>query len=237
MEQRYARGQPSNDKEIGIMPDWPGWGSLSAVSRIHNWAEIAGIVFLALLVVAETITWKYGNRKDSLTEQQQTAEKQQHDEEMARLHLETAQAQERAAQAQLELEKYKAPRALTTEQQRGIENALKPFAGQEYALSVAPGEEPASFLCLLDGILTRAGWKQHAVIGSVTVGTDCGTAALNSLTGIDARRSPNASPASIAAINALVDALANTDAAARGRTDPVNNSTGDVIVLMVGAKS
>ncbi len=151
-------------------------------------------------------------------------------------HARAAEASQKAAEAQLALAKFKAPRTLTPEQEQSIEDALKPFIGQQYALSVAPGIEASNLLCVLDSILKRAGWQQHAAIGSIMVGTDCGPAGLNSLTGIDARRSPTASPATIGAINALVEALAGTDVALRGVTDPVNNPTGEVIILMVGAK-
>jgi hypothetical protein len=75
-----------------MIPDLPGWNSLPAVTRFHNWAEMAGIVFLALLVVAEVVAYKYGHRRDILTGQQQTATDQRHDDEIARVHLETANA-------------------------------------------------------------------------------------------------------------------------------------------------
>lgn len=219
-----------------MIPDLPGWDSLPAVTRYHNWAEMAGIIAVAFLVLTEIVAYKYGHRKDDLTEQQQTTTNQLHDEEMARLHLETAQANARGAEAQLALEKYRAPRAVSSEQQTAIVMALQRFAGQKYALSVAPGIEPARLLCILDGVLRRAGWVQQPAIGSITVGTDCGTAALNSLSGIDARRGLNATPETIAALNALGEALAPTDAAVRLATDPINNLTTDVIILMVGAK-
>lgn len=83
-----------------MLPDLPGWDSLSAVTRYHGWAEIAGIIFLALLVIAEVTAYRYGHRKDDLTDRQQTATNQRHDDELARLHLETAQANERAAKLQ-----------------------------------------------------------------------------------------------------------------------------------------
>jgi hypothetical protein len=63
---------------------------LEAVARYHRWAEIIGIVVLALLVVAELVTYRYGQRKDDLTTKQQETTDQRHDEEMARLHLQTA---------------------------------------------------------------------------------------------------------------------------------------------------
>jgi hypothetical protein len=84
------RRKPRNNKWSYIMPDFPGWDSLEVVARYHRWAEIIGIVVLALLVIAELISYRYGQRKDELTTQQQEATDQRHDEEMARLHLQTA---------------------------------------------------------------------------------------------------------------------------------------------------
>ncbi len=78
-----------------MLPDLPGWDSLSAVTRYHGWAEVAGIVFLAALVIAEVVTYQYGHRKDDLTEKQQTATDQCHDEQMARLHVEASNANKR----------------------------------------------------------------------------------------------------------------------------------------------
>ncbi len=73
-----------------MLPDLPGWDSLPTVTRYHNLAEIAGIGILALLVVMELVAYQYGQRKDGLTEKQQTATDQRHDEEMTRLHVEAS---------------------------------------------------------------------------------------------------------------------------------------------------
>jgi hypothetical protein len=113
-----------------MLPDLPGWDSLPTVTRYHSWAEMAGIAFLLLLVVAEIVAYRYGHRKDDLTEQQQEATDQRHTEEIARLHRdtaammeraaglenETAKAKERAAELALELEKRK-NRSITPDQQ------------------------------------------------------------------------------------------------------------------------
>lgn len=80
------------------MPHLPGWNSLEAVTRYHRWAEITGIGLLALLVITALISHRYGQRKDNLAAQQQAAAAQQqaaidkgHDEEMTRLHRQTAE--------------------------------------------------------------------------------------------------------------------------------------------------
>jgi hypothetical protein len=45
---------------------YPGWDSLDSVRNWHTLFEIAGIVFLALLVGAEIFAFQYGHRKDEL---------------------------------------------------------------------------------------------------------------------------------------------------------------------------
>jgi hypothetical protein len=105
-----------------MVPDLPGWDSLPAVTRFHNWAEIIGIVAVAILVVAEIIAYQYGHRKDDLTAQEQLATNQRHDEEMARLHLETANANERAEFLRLRLDQEIQKRAqrILTEEQKAV---------------------------------------------------------------------------------------------------------------------
>jgi hypothetical protein len=121
-----------------MLPDLPGWDSLSAVSRYSSWAEIAGIIIVGALVVAEVVSYKYGHRKDDLIEQQQNATNQRHDEDMARVQHDTAQANERAAKLENENLKLQAaiePRRLTPEQQSDIAKELAPFEGKTITLS------------------------------------------------------------------------------------------------------
>jgi len=81
----------------------PGWDSLDAVTRYHSWAELVGIGLLALLVVAELLSFSYGGRKDDLTEQQEETAKRAHETEIAALHKDTARLtlESDAAQAQI----------------------------------------------------------------------------------------------------------------------------------------
>jgi hypothetical protein len=106
-----------------MMPDLPGWDSLSAVTRFHNWAEIIGIAALAMLVAAEIVSYQYGHRKDDLIAQEQLAAGRRHDEEIARLNLETAKATERAALLKLQLDQEiqkRAPRFLSEDQKASM---------------------------------------------------------------------------------------------------------------------
>jgi hypothetical protein len=141
-----------------MIPDLPGWDSLTAVTRYHNWAEMAGIIAVAVLVVAEVVQFKYGHRRDDLAAQEQTATNQRHDEEMARLHLETANANAKALEAQAELEKYRAPRRLSTERKNEITQRIKEFREIKFAMS-AVGPEPIDLAIDLADALQAGGWK------------------------------------------------------------------------------
>jgi hypothetical protein len=50
------------------MPALPGWNSVSTASRLHDFFELAGIVLLGLLVIAEGFAFAYGHRKDYLVQ-------------------------------------------------------------------------------------------------------------------------------------------------------------------------
>jgi hypothetical protein len=141
LDSQNNRRKPRNNKWSYIMPDLPGWDSLVAVTRYHQWAEIIGIVVLSLLVIAEVVSYRYGQRKDDLTTKQQEATDQRHDEEMARLHAnteasraETARALAQAAEAnriaeeerlaRVRLEASLASRHLTNDQKSRLTTAL-----------------------------------------------------------------------------------------------------------------
>jgi hypothetical protein len=147
-----------------MLPDLPGWNSLPAAIRFHNWAEMAGIVFLAFLVIAEIVAYQYGHRKDDLTEQQQAATNQRHDEEMARLHLETAQANAQAAllkfQLNQEIQK-RAPRFLSDAQKTAM---LAELRGKipEIAVVVENELEAKAFSIQFFVLFQDAGAKVYA---------------------------------------------------------------------------
>lgn len=70
-----------------------------------------------------------------------------------------AKADKKAAEAQLELAKFKAPRTLTDEQRERITGKLKPFLGTTFEVVTYPGEpEPATFSNVIAETLVKAGW-------------------------------------------------------------------------------
>jgi hypothetical protein len=99
LESRKKRDAYSknNRRKLVIMSWIPGWNSIAGAHGWENFFFYAGIIALILLGIMEVASHRAAQRKDELTEQQQTETQRRHDEEIARLHLETAQANERAA--------------------------------------------------------------------------------------------------------------------------------------------
>ena len=111
-----------------------GWNSLESVSAIHKWMEIAGFVFLGLLLTSEVIAFVYGNRKDVLSEHE------------TRKQLESV----KAAQQQ---------RRLSVEQKHILISALSPFRGQKVSVARIMGDVEAEPLADdFVEVLVKAGW-------------------------------------------------------------------------------
>lgn len=154
----------------------PGWESIQATGWWSGFFFWASIVSLIGLGISEVASHRYSERRDELVETQQRVEKKQHDDDRARLHLEAvkanadaesaraeiAEANARALEAKVALEKFKAPRLLTIEQGTRIADKLKAFAGTRYDAGLGPKGDPEP-LYLLRGIangLSHAGWLQ-----------------------------------------------------------------------------
>jgi hypothetical protein len=152
-----------------------------------------------------------------------------------------AEASQKAAEAQLALEKLKAPRTLTGEEQDIMISRLKAFVPQQYALSAGQGQEAENLLCLLDSILQRAGWEKVEHFGELKVDTACGTAGVNSISGVHIRISTDSAPftpgtGANAAATLLGVMLNSVGIAAFPALDPKNIPKPNIINLMVGIK-
>jgi hypothetical protein len=240
----------------------PGWDSVAATSWWSGFYFWISIVCLIGLGAAEVISHRYSDRKDELAAIDEAAKDQRHDEDVARLQHDTASATERAEnlerqaaelqneaaqataralEAQLALERFKAPRTLTQVQQDALAAALGTFAPQQYAVSVGQGAETGNLLCLLDSLLQKAGWTRIAPFGSVKVETGCGTAGVNSASGVHVRVSIDTEPFTpqkgARAAATLLAAMLNQDGIeALPAQDPINIPKPNVINLMVGTK-
>jgi hypothetical protein len=77
---------------------------------------------------------------------------------IAEANQQAEEAKDRAAQASLELAKFKAPRILTLEQQGRISEKLKPFAGKQFDVALTTDPETQDLLLQIETALKAAGW-------------------------------------------------------------------------------
>jgi hypothetical protein len=147
----------------------PGWDTVASAHWWENFYFWASIVALILLGVTEIISHRYTERKDELAAIEQDNTQRNHDEEMARLHLETSQADERAAKLEndaaslrLELAKLKTPRELTIEAQHRITDKLRNLPPLSFAFTIFPDPEPAGLMEQIASALKAAGWIRTA---------------------------------------------------------------------------
>jgi hypothetical protein len=78
--------------------------------------------------------------------------------DIAQAKVQIAEANARALEAQAALEKFKAPRTLTTDQQQHVVAKTKPWAGLSVSFSVASEPESIALLHVIRGNLASAGW-------------------------------------------------------------------------------
>lgn len=114
----------------------PGWQTATTAKAWSDGWFWASIGALLLLGVCEVISHRYSERKDELEAELQRNLQRQHDNDIAALQLKAAQANERAAvadqhaaDANLALERYKAPRAITDADAETMRKHLEAFFG------------------------------------------------------------------------------------------------------------
>lgn len=148
------------------------------------------------------------------------------------LRKDTAEANARAVEAQFALEKLKAPRLLSAEHQAKIVEVLKPFARQEYALSLSPVSE-ASFVFELTKALADSGWLRTKPFGIITI--EGGEAAVNILSGVFVTHAPSRTDKQGVAAK-VVEALALAGISATVEAKPMLEDRPNVIEIMIGNK-
>ena len=150
--------------------------------------------------------------------------------DIAKANESAAQARARAIEANLELEKLKAPRSLTGEQSARIANRLKEFAGQEF--DVTPywdSPESLKFANQIADSLIRAGWQYVKPVKSGFM--------LGGIVGVQVWRHPDADDSASRAADALVAVLTAEGFSATLRVqNAVNNPKNNKLRLNVGSK-
>jgi len=85
------------------------------------------------------------------------------DKQLAQYEARTAEANEKAAAAQLELVKFRAPRRslMTNDAKTRIADKLRPFSGINFDIGMGEGDgEQADFVWDLEHVLKSSGWRQ-----------------------------------------------------------------------------
>jgi hypothetical protein len=155
-----------------------------------------------------------------------------------------ADANARAAEAQLALEQFKADRTLSPEQQARVVEKLKQFSGQTYVLSVLPDQEAIRFAKIVDGIVRAAGWSKLASKGAITIPDDAtptsSFAAINVAAepGVRIQIAPDRAidVAFVARAKAIAEAFVTEGIAAEPRLVRDMADTPDAIQIRIGSK-
>lgn len=146
----------------------PGWESVASTgwwSGFFFWASIASLIGLG---ISEIASHRYSERKDELVAEQQLIEKQQHDEQIAGLHLETAKANEEAAKARAEQERLKGLvvwRSISDKAKRGLATRLSVRKARITLATISNDPEAFSLTSQFQPIFENAGWETVPMSG------------------------------------------------------------------------
>jgi hypothetical protein len=139
----------------------PGWDS---VTSAHSWGNVyfwASICSLILLGVFEVFSHRYSERKDELAAVEQSDTQRRHDEDMAQLHLQAAQANERAEKLErenIEMREQFAGRRISKEQHDSIVAALIKTPPIRFEIECMNESEAALYAADVVKTLTDAHW-------------------------------------------------------------------------------
>jgi hypothetical protein len=151
-----------------------------------------------------------------------------------------AEANARAVEAQLALEKFKAPRKLSSEQQAAIVGKIRKFSGQKFDMALnAADPEAAALQQTIESMLTLAGWQQVDWRGGDLVFTRAPRPVIGIITlvGVFAQMERDKAPAFEAAAVMLMGSLnlEGIESKAEAGSIPMAENK-DVMHIMVGKK-
>jgi hypothetical protein len=169
-----------------MTPSLPGWNSLELASRIASGAELAGIIFLGLLVLAEIIAFAYGHREVILREKAYRSE------------------MEEANRRLVEVQKQQAQRMLSPEQRQSLVMILSPFRGQRISVrSVFGNDESERFARDFVPVFVEAGWdfgESRGPVRAVSTANPVGVEVIINRKEANAGRVPKAAEELLAAL-------------------------------------
>jgi len=137
---------------------WPSLPVANHIADIANWYFIAslvvGVVSTILIVWMAGVKEGYWERDRTESAERVASLVVQGD----RLRKDTAEANARAMEAQLALEKFKAPRSLSAEQQDRIATKVRPFGSIPFDFAVQTDPESINLMEQISASLESAGW-------------------------------------------------------------------------------
>ncbi len=196
------------------------------VFQLGNWflvgALVVGVIATVGIVVSSNV------KEDHLRR------------EIADANERAAEADARAAEAKLELEKFRKPRLPTTGQLASITEKLKPFAGTEFDTGFSPGDrEQQDFLWILEPAIMAAGWTQvdwANPYGDVFRRGDRPLSGPAAVIGVSIEIHPEQRDRLLPAAEALASALKDIGIEAKAGEFNVHNTNPDAIHVLIGRK-
>jgi hypothetical protein len=218
---------------------------------LHGWenAMVVSLIIAGLFaLVAGAATWavvrlqriEIASSKDEFERYKIEVGKQ-----TDQLKKDTAVATARALEAQLALEKFKAPRTLTPEQRGRIVDKLKQFSGTEYDITISEFDpEIQNFVFTLELVLSTAGWTEldwkgtgEALIrgGGKQPLIRLGASVANVVIGVQLNQPPKLFEFALALSDAL-EAEGVTATAERHIGHEMSSTNANAIHIMIGRK-
>jgi hypothetical protein len=232
------------------------WGStLEYWDKRGVWLMIAGgvlgFVALGATLASSFVLWRVAGvaqteleSKTSLMDvelERQKAKTSEFEKETALLKIGVAEANARADEARLELEKFKTPRDFPTEKQSLLTEKMRKFSNIQFDTGVAsPDPEHLFLLKQITEALEKAGWTAVAWHGpGLTIGDENSDRAIGlaSVAGIAIFVNPDSKTELWAAVAELTDCLNDAGLSTHnGRMAVSGNTNADTIHVMVGRK-
>jgi hypothetical protein len=218
------------------------WPSLSTANQIADWANIffigslvVGVISTILIVWMANVKEGYWERARQDSEERIASLIKQGDE----LRKDTAEANARAAEAKLELAKFKAPRVLTSAQQSIVAGKIAAFRGTKFDAGIGPKGDPEPLYLLRSIVdsLKSVGWIQVPWTGDGETYTEAPLlpVGLTMVTNVIVDVHPEYRAAFGPAVKALADALnaEGIDALADSRPTTIHT---EVVHIRIGRK-
>lgn len=193
-----------------------------------SWLEFGGTI--ALLLVALGVGYEF--IADRLAAPLRKRIEIARETEMGELQKEIADANARAAEANLALAKIRTPRTLTPEQRERIVRAMSAYSGQGFAIGAAPDPEARELASAIGMALISAKWQA----GSPTSAIQAGLIGLATGRGVEIEWHSSSSQRTRDVGAALAKVLEEQGLVTTSRANPKSRLFLEAIGITVGTK-